>query len=177
MLILSCDPSTKSAIALLDETGIIKTDQLKTSKDDTDLKRGVDTADWLHQSILEHQPDMVILENYAMNAKFNLVTMVTIGTCIRNMLYREKICWYDVAPKTLKLWLTGKGTATKKDMISHVKRRFGFETKNDDIADGVALSYLGAAMFYEDRAAFDTKDLHNAEYFSGISNILFDKTK
>lgn len=177
MKILGIDPSTKTGYSIITEAGITHTGKIPTPKDYTDLERGIMAAEALEKVIDEHKPDMVVMEDLALNAKFNLATMAIIGTCIRNMLYHKKICWYDVPPKVLKLWLTGKGTAKKADMIAHVKRRFGFVTKDDDIADAVALSYLGESMFYEETQAFDQKFLHNATYYTGKSDLIFDKTR
>lgn len=159
MRIMGIDPSTKTAYAITEGEETLFTEQIHTDKNESDLVRGVRTAAFIEKAIQEHKPDMIIIEGYSLNSKFNLATMVTIGTCIRNRLYEVGINWYDAPPKTLKLWLTGKGTATKKDMIAHVKRRFAFVTKNDDIADAVALSHYGQAMFVFETASYESEFL------------------
>ena len=50
-------------------------------------------------------------------------------------------------PGTIKKWLTGNGAADKAQMIRAVKAQFGIATKDDNIADAVAICAMGLANY------------------------------
>jgi len=53
-----------------------------------------------------------------------------------------------INPTTAKSWLTGNGSATKKDMCDMIKRRFGIDTKGDDnAADAATFWFLYCKRF------------------------------
>lgn len=174
MRILGIDASTKTAISVVEGDKTLHTEQIFTNKEDTDFVRGIASYDFIKAKLEEYNPDMVVIEGYSLNSKFNLATMVIIGNSIRMALYQGGFCWYDAPPKSLKLWTTGKGTATKADMKAHVLRRFGIKAKNDDIADAIALGHYGQAMFVTETAKHERQFVYN--FILGKHKVLFDKT-
>ena len=57
----------------------------------------------------------------------------------------------EVAPTSLKKFVTGKGNAKKDLMLLSVYKRWGFDTTNDNKADAYGLAQFGRALL-----GFDT---------------------
>jgi Holliday junction resolvasome RuvABC endonuclease subunit len=88
-------------------------------------------------------PDYAVIEGFGFKNKFTLVTLVEVGTIVRDVLHRRGIPWYEVPPTTLKMWTTGKGNAKKPDMAAAAKKRWGYESPSDDIVDAFSLGKMG----------------------------------
>jgi crossover junction endodeoxyribonuclease RuvC len=95
------------------------------------------------------QPDLAIIENYALGmvkSPATIVTLVSIGAMIRSALYNRQIPWIEVRPSTLKKWTTGKGNAKKPEMAAAVKERWGYASPSDDVIDAFALAQFGQQL-------------------------------
>lgn len=66
-----------------------------------------------------------------------------------------------VNPMTLKVWVTGKGTASKTDMLDTVRGWYRQPVTNHDEADAVGLATVGA-YHAGDPLPFTVKDRHTA---------------
>lgn len=51
--------------------------------------------------------------------------------------------FYEVAPMTLKKFVTGKGAGKKEDVIAHIVKRYGIMLKGNDQYDAFGLFRLG----------------------------------
>ena len=89
------------------------------------------------------KPQRVVIESYAYGNRYTLVTLVEVGTVVREVLWGMSVPWYEVPPSVLKMFTTGKGSAKKQDMKVAVKARWGFESPSDDITDAFALARMG----------------------------------
>lgn len=95
-------------------------------------------------------PDVVLLENYAFDAKWGREALAELGGIVRETLW----CRYHgtgtkvfvVAPSTLKKWATGSGSAKKDQVLKAVYKRWGFDADTSDEADAYALAKLGEAI-------------------------------
>lgn len=144
--IVGCDPSTKTGLAAIIDGKIIETLHLLTEPRPL-ISRTAYIVAQVEAFIDKHQPELVCIEDYAANAKFQIIQMVTIGASIRMMLHRKEVPYCEVAPTDLKKYVTGSGSAKKPDMIRHVALKWGFVTKKDDLADAVALAMYANAMY------------------------------
>lgn len=93
------------------------------------------------------------LEHYPLQNKFQLATLVEIGSAIRLVLHTRGIPWYTVPPTTLKKWFTADGKADKEQMAavaSSAKWQFTPPklpgVKTDDVVDAFALARMGQAF-------------------------------
>lgn len=108
------------------------------------------------------------VEGYGYANAHTLVTLVELGTTVRQVLHESDARWYEVPPTILKKFVTGKGNAKKELMIMNVYKRFQLECQNDDEADAVALAFFGAAHqgcpvpLPESQLAVAHRDLTNA---------------
>ncbi len=136
------DISTKTGIACV-EPGQTVGSKLITFPKARGFERVQLIARGVKNAVEEWQPDIVVIEGYGYGNVNTLVDLVEIGTGIRLGLKELGLTWWLVPPTSLKLWTTGKGNAKKPDMAAHVKARWGFESKSDDVIDGYALAQLG----------------------------------
>lgn len=89
-------------------------------------------------------PSIVVVEKYAFCRNVDtFITLVEIGTAIKQKLYELGLSWVEVAPTTLKKWTTGKGSADKATMAASVCKRWGYNSTSDDIVDAYALAQMG----------------------------------
>ncbi|MEG1728162.1 MAG: crossover junction endodeoxyribonuclease RuvC [Bacteroidaceae bacterium] len=141
--ILGIDPSSKSGFALVKDGEVVHQGTYKVTDKEVDWHiRGRLAANFFEDLIDRHEVDVVAIEGYAMNAKFNIIQMVTLGCLIREMLISKKIHWFEIAPTKAKQLTTHKGKATKKEMMLHVERLYGIKPKNNDIADAIAIAMI-----------------------------------
>lgn len=101
-------------------------------------------------SVLIHaDPDLVVIEGYAFGAKGNsLSKLIEVGAVVRWELTTAEMGatqWIDVAPSTVKKFWTGKGNASKEDMLFAAWDRFE-DRMTDDEADATALAEFGLAL-------------------------------
>lgn len=82
------------------------------------------------------------MEGYAHGSVFNREKLGELGGIV-------KLAWYKasgndpviVAPTVLKKYVTGKGTASKKEMIAAVNSKWNTDIKDNNIADAFGLAH------------------------------------
>ncbi len=150
MISVGIDPSTHTGVAVVDSsTGVIFTKEVTAPKGHQGILRAVTISSEVLSILREYNPDMICLEGYSLHSKFNLATMVELGTILRMSLMSLYPEYYEVAPTSLKKFATGKGNAAKQVVIMNIYKRFNFETDNDNVADAVALAYMPLYMASE----------------------------
>lgn len=98
----------------------------------------------VEQTLQVWQPDIVVVERYAYCRNIgSFITLVELGTTIRQVLWDLKLPWYEVPPTTLKKWVTGHGAAKKDQMAKYVEMRWGHKSPSHDVVDAFALAQMG----------------------------------
>lgn len=152
-VIMGVDPSTKTGVVIIKGDEVLYQGTIRSNTDNY-LTNGFVIAQELVRLINEYEVDYVCLENYAMNARFRIVDMVTLGTVIRFFLlerqyfasgFNEVFEIYQLEPLTLKKWATKKGGAKKADMKRHAKAK-GFTGNNDEVDAFFLAKYLQAGV-------------------------------
>lgn len=80
---------------------------------------------------------------------------------VYSALLQKRVPTVVVNPMTLKVWVTGKGTASKTDMLDTVRGWYREPVSNHDEADAVGLATVGA-YHVGDPLPFTPKDYHRA---------------
>lgn len=150
--VMGFDPSlTSSGYAGYDmvkgtvTSGIIKTREL----------RGVERLLYLQEQfeILcnTFHPVTVFYEGYSMGShsgrNFDIGEM---GGVLKMFAYTHNIPLVLVPPSVLKKFITGKGNASKEEVILKLYKRYGFEAPRNDEADAIGLYLLGDAYLNGD---------------------------
>lgn len=151
MLSMGIDASTTSTgVVLLTEDGkvpkVVHQTNIKFPKEEGVGKcRAITQV--IMETVVEHKPDVIVLEGYSLNMKnaSSVVPLVQLGGIIRLMFFLEGLKWLDPRASEVKQFATGKGNTKKNLMMLNVFQRWGYEAKNDDMADGYALAAMGLA--------------------------------
>lgn len=88
--------------------------------------------------------DLVALEGLSMASPDTNRQIAGLNWIVRQNLWKAGIPFASVPPATLKLFVTGKGAASKADMVREATRRFAWFTGGEDEADAVGLAGMAA---------------------------------
>lgn len=97
--------------------------------------RGMERIDHIVRRVQELAGgcDVVVIEGYSYGSQGRSVFDIgELGGCVRFLLHRLGIPVVDVPPATLKKYATGRGNATKIDMVVAARERFGLVGTTDD---------------------------------------------
>ena len=143
--ILGIDPSTKMGLVLLkysdDTVKTMVAEEYKSKQ--KGIERLADIGQRINEALEQYRPDAVWIEGYSFMSKFNLVTMAEIGTVIRFFLWQEGYTINEVAPTSLKKFVSGKGNCKKDVMLLQAYKNWGFSTHNDNVADAYSIAMYG----------------------------------
>lgn len=81
-----------------------------------------------------------VMEGYSygsMNKKFLLGE---VGSVVKLAFHDHCLRAYEVAPKSLKKFVTSKGSASKEDVMVAVEKQWGVVLKDDNLADAYGLA-------------------------------------
>jgi crossover junction endodeoxyribonuclease RuvC len=145
MIVLGCDPSTKTGLVRFED------DETYTSVLRSLEKKGisrVSSLGFLFEQYLDEHPDIdcAVIEGYAYANQHTLAILVEIGVTMRLALYRRKVPCYIAPPSVLKKYATGKGNSKKPEVASAVRERWGFENPSDDVVDAYVLAKIAQDM-------------------------------
>ena len=97
--------------------------------------------------LLKYQPQVVVVEGYGYANPWTLATLVEFGTVLRAAVYKQAgITMVEVAPAQLKKFVLGKGVGKKDQVRLGVYKKWGFESKSDNVVDAYALARIGLCI-------------------------------
>ena len=119
--------------------------------------------------LFDHHWRLAAIEGYSFGSRFSRSHRLgELGGLIRCAAYNAGCDLLEVAPKTLCMFMAGKGNLTKKQHCLAVAQRWNYITKSDDEADAVALA--SAAMTVSEKSYCDAGELDTlskAAYLKG----------
>ena len=92
------------------------------------------------------RPDLAVVEGTFSRPGAADYPLHAVRACILQWLHRQKVPCVEVAPATLKVFATGKGKATKREVVERVLADYGRHLNippDDNAADAVALMAMG----------------------------------
>lgn len=100
------------------------------------------------ESIIEHKPEVVVIEGMAFmaNQSTALMQLAGLNYLLRNNLYRMGVPFIIVAPTTLKKFVTGKGNSPKDVMILETYKKWNVSLINDNVCDAYGLAQIGMML-------------------------------
>ena len=103
----------------------------------------------IREAVLDfaHEADVVVLEGYAFARPNQAHQLGELGGVVRVALYDRRIPFAEVPPAVLKKFATGKGNATKDQVLAAAIRRFGFEGDDNNAADAWLLRWMGLSVY------------------------------
>jgi Holliday junction resolvasome RuvABC endonuclease subunit len=103
-------------------------------------------------------PLIAVIEDFSPHASIYQMETGAVHYVTRMLLYENSIPFALVHLKRLKLFATGKGTASKSDMIKAAKLN-GLKTKSHDEADAFFLALMGTYLSGRDDKPLTRKQL------------------
>jgi crossover junction endodeoxyribonuclease RuvC len=122
----------------------------------------------LNQRMEEDKPDLVVLEGYSFASKHAIVTMAEIGTIYRYFMWQAEQSYIELAPTSLKKFVTGVGNCKKELILKEVYKVWGFDTNDNNISDAYGLAMYGA---YQHLGILDGKGGYNKTLAKNIKII------
>lgn len=153
--VLGVDPSTRTGLAVVTTEGVVLYTAEVEFKKLTGFPRIHAIVGEVFSVIEKFDPVSIVIESMIVGQASSAVTVIQVASILRYFLWQEGILYTEVPPSTLKQFVAGKGNATKEQVMMHVLKQFGFESKTNNIADAVGLAFFGAAqagMYVPDRA-------------------------
>jgi crossover junction endodeoxyribonuclease RuvC len=91
--------------------------------------------------------DLVFVEGFSFASKGrSVVDIGGLGWMVRTGMYEGQTPYFDVPPKTLKMFITGKGNSNKEVTLEQVFRKYGLGSEflsNNNEVDAYALGVFG----------------------------------
>lgn len=104
-------------------------------------------ADGVVDIITKHRPDLAVVEEMAMHARFNSGTIFPLHGAVIYAIHKAGLIQpARVAATTLKKFVLGKGNGDKSDIKMVTLERWGVKLSNDNICDAYACARLAGAI-------------------------------
>ena len=107
-------------------------------------------ATWLGANVADyakkHGADLAVIEGYSFASSTAMGPLVTMGTMVRYFLGQHNIDFIEVAPGTLKKFVTGKGHSKKDELRLAVYKTWEFENPSLDVIDAFGLAQFGVEL-------------------------------
>lgn len=112
---------------------------------------GMERLHWIRESIialvLTQHADLVAIENYSFDRVNQSHYIGELGGVVRLALYDARIPYVDVSPGTIKKFATGKGNASKDDVLLAAVRKLKYAGNSKDEADALWLWTIAKAHY------------------------------
>jgi crossover junction endodeoxyribonuclease RuvC len=138
---------TGTAVCCLDETGrIVSANYIKPKHGPSEpIERLIEIESRIMDALPCH-PTLMFMEGYAYGKTKQAHQMGELGGVLKVAFLRARIPCYQVAPNTLKKFITGSGAGDKTPMIAAIAKKYGHVFDKDDQYDAFGLSEM-ARMF------------------------------
>jgi crossover junction endodeoxyribonuclease RuvC len=156
--------ATGWSIITVDENTIISYGEIETTKKSfpDDIDRCVEINKHIFDIISAYQPDVVIIENTFTGVnKATSKKLHQLGGIVRAMLKTAGVAYIDLAPTTLKKYVTNKGNASKQEMLDEINNVLGLELTSDNVADSLGLAMYGVREVHSASVTFNSIILDN----------------
>ncbi|MBA3557198.1 MAG: hypothetical protein H0W30_01230 [Gemmatimonadaceae bacterium] len=119
----------------------------------SNVNRGIPRLQWIRAGVLERAAGaaLVVCEGYSFASRGRaIVSLGELGGVIRCALADSGITSIDVPPSCRALFATGRGNASKEQVLAEAIRKLGYEGHSHDEADALwlrrmALEHYGLA--------------------------------
>lgn len=103
--------------------------------------------DRVAEVIKEFVPAIICLEGYSMGSRIGQAFSIgELGGVIRANIYEQGFDYFAIPPTRLKKFITGGGKAEKDMIVFHVYKRWGFEAKDNNMADAYGLAQVAKSI-------------------------------
>ena len=145
MRYVGIDLSTKTGfVAINQESKILLVEEIQGDSN-KDPKRMVSLTEKILQRL--DAKDKIMIEGFSYGSRGRGIDFqFGLGHHVRNELYKFGFDYEIVTPGQLKKFATGKGNASKDNMILPIYKKWGFEHESDNVRDAFVLAKIGQAL-------------------------------
>ena len=150
MIVCGIDPSlTRTAVCVgssLTDITMRTFESRNLGPDVSDrMRRLIPLAAQIDSLLAETKPDLILIEGYSFGSTNRISEMAEWGGCLRWHLV-DHAPVLEVAPSTLKKFVTGSGKGEKQMMIAHVASTYGKIFGTNDEVDAYGLYVMALAV-------------------------------
>jgi len=109
-----------------------------------------------------YPPSLAVMEGYSINSTNRKFLLGEIGSVVKITLLDAGARRYEAAPTQLKKFVTGKGSASKDDVIRSVNALWGVGVTDDNLADAYGLARIGVELLSPSTQIRSQLDVLNA---------------
>lgn len=102
-------------------------------------------AGWLRSMIQRHNPRLIAAERPFGNSKFTAPIATEVLGVLHMTAFRSAVARREFTASEIKKAATGKGNASKAEVIAAVRERFGIAAQSNHEADAAAVAVLAWA--------------------------------
>lgn len=117
------------------------------------IERLVEVSTRIVELATTYNPNAIILEGYSFGSKFTRAHAIgELGGCVKVALYQAGFHIVEVPPTCRAKFATGRGNASKIDVLLAIRRLSGIEflgSSGDDECDAWVLEQMGMAVLDE----------------------------
>lgn len=145
------------------------------------VKRLVDISERILNVVRLHNPHAIMLEGYSFGSKFSRAHSIgELGGVVKTCLYKNGFSVIDVPPACRAKFATGKGNASKIDVLLSISNLTGLEFDGahaDDLCDAWVLEQMGLAKFGLSKFCWSNEQLSslNKIDWTPLSELLANK--
>lgn len=157
MNVLGVDPSLTS-------TGLCWADDRYTaiSSNSKGIPRLIDLRNWVRDCVYENKIELVCIESYSFASRNSQAhSLGELGGVLRVMFYECNVPWVDIPPTSRSKFATGRGNASKNEVVSAISARTGIVWSgkgSDDMCDAWVLRQMGLAK--NEESSYDWPQSH-----------------
>lgn len=151
--VIGLDVSTRTGVVVLRESDepeiatVVEAEVLKGIPPVERMRRVIAYGKEVGTLIKKVKPALAVVEGYSHGSRFSFSVLVETGTVVRLALMDAGVPFVEIAPSSLKKFVTGKGQKVKKEqMMLAVFKRWGYEAPGNDLADAYGLARIGLCI-------------------------------
>jgi len=100
------------------------------------------------KSYFTPQVRAAVMEGYSYNSVNKKFLLGEVGAIVKLTVFEANVTLYEAAPKQLKKFVTGKGGASKEDVMRAIEDRWKTRITNDNLADAYGLACLARELVW-----------------------------
>lgn len=143
--------SNTGVAVLRDDKAVVHLESIRTTvKDGSHIVRDDIIAARIVQLYRLHQPSLIVIEDYAYGQRTYMSALGELGGIVRHELVAASgvpNCWVTFTSTACKKHTTGRGGASKQEMIAamalYYPRPYVSLINDDNVADAMALARMG----------------------------------
>lgn len=130
---------------VLDKKGNILVEKEITGEGNKDPKRMMTLVENVVSELQEN--DVICIEGFSYGSRGKGISFqFGLGHALRIEMFKQKHNYTDVAPSQVKKFATGKGNASKDNMILPIYKKWNYENDSDNIRDAYVLAQIARAI-------------------------------